>query len=122
MKRILLISATIVMLIVTAAFAAQRTRGELSNHAGARNDDEASSAGLSWEYLVVGGGNVNLSGNDGFSSMRKADGSFREAYPLERNLDKLGAKGWELVAVLGNPADPVYYLKRRKEPGKKSDQ
>jgi len=29
-------------------------------------------------------------------------------------MDKLGAKGWELVTVTGSPADPIYYFKRRK--------
>jgi hypothetical protein len=71
-----------------------------------------------WEYLVVSGGNVNLSSmtGDQFSGMRKQpDGSFgREAFVLERNLDKLGAKGWELVSVHGVPNDPIYYLKRPK--------
>jgi hypothetical protein len=47
--------------------------------------------------------------------MRKEPGPFRsELYPLEKNLDKLGAKGWELVQVTGNPSDPVFYMKRRK--------
>jgi hypothetical protein len=34
---------------------------------------------------------------------------------LERNFDKLGAKGWELVAVSGMPNDPIFYFKRPKE-------
>lgn len=76
------------------------------------SDDQSSSGG--WEYLVVQGGTVNLSGSDG-GSMRKEPGPFsREAYPLERNMDKLGAKGWELVTVTGSPADPVFFFKRRK--------
>lgn len=75
------------------------------------NDD---GSGGGWEYLVVQGGTVNLSPGDG-GSMRKEPGAFsRESFPLERNLDKLGAKGWELVTVTGSPADPVFYLKRRK--------
>jgi hypothetical protein len=89
------------------AFAAYSFHGE---HAKA-NEDESTGG---WEYLVVQGGTVNLSAGDG-GSMRKADGAFsRESYPLEKNLDKLGAKGWELVAVTGASQDPVYYLKRRK--------
>lgn len=80
------------------------------NRAGA--NDDGSSGG--WEYLVVQGGTVNLSAGDG-GSMRKEPGAFsRESFPLERNLDKLGAKGWELVTVTGSPADPIFYLKRRK--------
>ncbi len=69
--------------------------------------------------MVVAGGNVNLStfGNEQYPGFRKApDGSFKgEFFPLERNLDKLGAKGWELVTVAGNPNDPLFYLKRRKD-------
>lgn len=77
-------------------------------------DDEQSGGG--WEYLVVQGGTTNLSASDtGNGSMRKEPGAFsRESFPLEKNLDKLGAKGWELVAVTGSPADPIFYLKRRK--------
>ncbi|MEW6213433.1 MAG: hypothetical protein AB1631_34380 [Acidobacteriota bacterium] len=67
-----------------------------------------------WEYLVVSGGHANLSGSGEYPRMRKQpDGPFsKEAFPLERNLDKLGADGWELVAVAGTPNDPVFYLKR----------
>jgi hypothetical protein len=80
------------------------------NRAGANDDG----SGGGWEYLVVQGGTVNLSAGDG-GSMRKEPGAFsRESFPLERNLDKLGSKGWELVTVTGSPADPVFYLKRRK--------
>jgi hypothetical protein len=79
---------------------------------GSANQEQG--AGGGWEYLIVQGGTVNLSGSDG-GTMRKEPGAFsRESYPLEKNLDKLGAKGWELVQVMGNPADPVFYLKRRK--------
>ena len=71
-----------------------------------------------WEYLVVSGGNVNLTSmtSDQFSNMRKQpDSSFgREAFTLERNFDKLGAKGWQLVAVHGAQQEPVYYFKRVK--------
>jgi hypothetical protein len=67
-----------------------------------------------WEYLIVAGGNVNLSPT-GSGTMRKEPGSFsREAFALEQNFDKLGAKGWELVAVTGSERDPVFFFKRRK--------
>jgi hypothetical protein len=70
--------------------------------------------GGGWEYLVVQGGTVNLSPSDS-GTMRKEPGAFgRESFPLEKNLDKLGAKGWELVAIAGPPSDPIFYLKRRK--------
>lgn len=87
--------------------------GQESTDTGQNKD--AGVSGPQWEYLVVAGGNVNLSAT-GSDRMRKApDGSFsREAYPLERNLDKLGALGWELVSVTGSPNDPVFYLKRPK--------
>jgi hypothetical protein len=71
-----------------------------------------------WEYLVVSGGNQNLSSLSGeqFSGMRKQpDNSFREAFVVERNFDKLGAKGWQLVSVHGVPSEPIYYFKRPKE-------
>ncbi|HMV86571.1 MAG TPA: hypothetical protein PLD20_01280 [Blastocatellia bacterium] len=70
-----------------------------------------------WEYLVVTGGNQNLSPISGeqLSSRRKLpDNSFREAFVLGRNFDKLGAQGWQLVAVHGMPAEPIYYFKRLK--------
>lgn len=71
-----------------------------------------------WEYLVVAGGSVNLSSEGlGGGRMRKQpDDSFaQEAYALERNFDKLGAQGWQMVAVHGAPNNPVYYFKRLKE-------
>ncbi|MBO0797232.1 MAG: hypothetical protein J2P31_00260 [Blastocatellia bacterium] len=74
--------------------------------------------GDAWEYLVVAGGSVNLESmnNSEFAGMRKQpDGSFREATVLEHNLDKLGAKGWQLVSVYGSPNNPIYYFKRPKE-------
>ena len=79
-----------------------------------------SDAESQWEYLIVAGpSNTNLStsGNEQYSSMRKQpDSSFaREFFPQERNFDKLGAKGWELITIFGNPNDPIYYFKRRKE-------
>ena len=69
-----------------------------------------------WEYLVVAGGRTNLSGGGIDSRMRKQpDDSFaQEAYALEKNFDKLGAKGWQLVSVYGNSPEPVYYFKRLK--------
>ncbi len=74
-----------------------------------------------WEYLVVSGGNTNLSSGGGeYPRMRKQpDGPFaREAFPLERNLDKLGAEGWELVTVSGSPQDPIFYFKRPAKSGR----
>ena len=107
MKRTIWIS---IAAAVIASIVAVEASSGLSERT--RADDEQSAGG--WEYLVVQGGTVNLSGGDG-GSMRKADGAFsRESYPLEKNMDKLGAKGWELVTVTGSPQDPIYYFKRRK--------
>jgi hypothetical protein len=86
---------------------------------GQRRESRDSAVDVQWEYLVVAGGSANLStaGNENYPGMRKQpDNSFpRENFPLERNFDKLGAKGWELVAVYGPPPDPVYFFKRIKD-------
>jgi len=107
MKNKLLVSIASVLIGLVVAVAGSSILGERSK----ANDDQS---GSGWEYLVVQGGTVNLSGMDG-GSMRKEPGAFsRESFPLEKNPDKLGAKGWELVTVAGSPADPIFYLKRRK--------
>ena len=94
--------------VMTAAAAVHQRRPS--------NDATSSSDDLRWEYLVVAGGSTNLTSMSSgeFSSLKKApDGSFtREAYPFERNMDKVGEKGWELVAVSGSPQDPTLYFKR----------
>ena len=68
-----------------------------------------------WEYLVVTGPQSNLTPS-GNSSMRKepSGGFGREEFVVEQQMDKLGAKGWELVSVSGGPGGSVYYFKRRK--------
>ncbi|MBI3652339.1 MAG: hypothetical protein HY231_15060 [Acidobacteria bacterium] len=93
---------------------ANPTTPRLANDAKSK-DGEDSIVRDPWEYLIVQGGTVNLNPT-GNASMRKEPGSpfAREHFPLEQNLDKLGMKGWELVAVTGSPADPIYYFKRRK--------
>jgi hypothetical protein len=107
MRRTILVSIAVVLIGLVVAVAGSSIFGERS-----RASDDQSGGG--WEYLVVQGGTVNLTGSDG-GSMRKEPGAFsRESFPLEKNLDKLGAKGWELVTVAGSPADPIFYLKRRK--------
>jgi hypothetical protein len=81
-------------------------------------DSKETAAGGAWEYLVVSGGTTNLESlsSSEFAGMRKRpDDSFREATVLQRNLDKLGAKGWQLVSVNGSPNNPIYYFKRPKE-------
>lgn len=107
MKKRLFVS---LLIIAISTLIAVEARSVYSQHAKANED---SSTG-GWEYLVVQGGNVNLSPSDG-GPLRKAEGAFsQEYYPLEKNMDKLGAKGWELVAVASTSRDPVYYFKRRK--------
>jgi hypothetical protein len=101
-----------VSLAVLIAFAAYGQRREAA-------EDRASGTETQWEYLIVSRGSANLStsGNEDYPKMRKQpDDSFtREFFPLERNFDKLGAKGWELVSVYGSPNDPIYFFKRPKE-------
>lgn len=107
MKHRILVSIAVVLIALVLAVASSLVFSARSNAA----DDQS---GSGWEYLVVQGGTVNLTGSDG-GSMRKEPGAFsRESFPLEKNLDKLGAKGWELVTVGGSPSDPIFYLKRRK--------
>ena len=110
-KRISLTAAAVsLVLMITYAVSGQRKDDRDSKTSG--NDTQ-------WEYLVVSGGSVNLStaGNENYPNMRKQhEGSFnREYFPLERNFDKLGAKGWELVSVYGAPNDPVYFFKKLKD-------
>lgn len=106
------LTAVSVSLVLLIAFAAYGQRREAA-------DDRTSGTETQWEYLIVSGGSSNLStsGNENYPKMRKQpDDSFnREYFPLERNFDKLGAKGWELVSVYGSPNDPVYFFKRLKE-------
>ena len=101
----------VLSLALFVAFAAYGRRKEAA-------DDRTDGTEPQWEYLIVSGGSVNLStsGNENYPSMRKQqDNSFaREYFPLERNFDKLGAKGWELVSVHGSQNDPVYFFKRPK--------
>ena len=69
-----------------------------------------------WEYLAVAGPSTTNLTPTGNPRMRKEPNVpfGREAFVLEQHLDKLGANGWELVAVAGPPTDPAYYFKRRK--------
>jgi hypothetical protein len=110
MKRsILFASASAALLIATLAFAAQRSARD--------KDTKASANKVEWEYLVIVGGRSNLA-SSGNTKMAKLglESSFREHFPLEMNLDKLGAEGWELVTVALTRDEPIYYLKRLKDP------
>jgi hypothetical protein len=103
--RFLIVTGAVLLLVIAAVLA--------------KNVDSKEPAdAAAWEYLVVIGGNVNLESvsSSQFKEMQKlSDGSFRESTVLQRNLDKLGAKGWQLVAVNGSPNSPIYYFKRAKE-------
>ena len=118
MRRVALMAGAVISLIVVVAAAGQHLRSETRSNSETKSKAEASDK-TQWEYLIVAGGNANLStsGNDQYRSMRKQpDGAFsREWFPLERNFDKLGAQGWELVTVIGPPTDPIFYFKRPKE-------
>lgn len=69
-----------------------------------------------WEYLALAGPTTtSLIPIDNPRMRKEPSAAFtREAFGLEQQLDKLGANGWELVAVAGPPTDPAYYFKRRK--------
>jgi len=69
-----------------------------------------------WEYLALAGPSTTNFTPTGNPGMRKEPSVpfAREAFVLEQHLDKLGANGWELVAVAGPPTDPAYYFRRRK--------
>jgi hypothetical protein len=113
MKRGTLISLAVAS-VSLALFIALAAYGQRN----ATADDRTSVAETQWEYLIVSRGSANLStaGNENYPNMQKQpDDSFaREYFPLERNFDKLGAKGWELVSVYGSPNDPIYFFKRPK--------
>jgi hypothetical protein len=69
-----------------------------------------------WEYLALAGPMTGLTPVDNPRLRKEPNAAFnREAFALEQQLDKLGANGWELVAIAGPPTDPAYYFKRRKK-------
>ena len=69
-----------------------------------------------WEYLPVAGpSTTNLTATNNPRAKEPNVPFGREAFVLEQHLDKLGANGWELVAIAGPPSDPAYYFKRRKQ-------
>ena len=99
-----------VLLLALASIAVVKTIGKED----ARASD--SSQKDQWEYLAVAGPSTTNLTPTGNPSMRKEPSVpfGREAFVLEQHLDKLGAKGWELVSIAGPPTDPAYYFKRRK--------
>ena len=79
------------------------------------NDDSPDKSGRErWEYLVVSNPNRTNFQPTGNPNMRKEEmGSFgAEAFVLEQHLDRVGAKGWQLIAVAGTTNEPIFYFKR----------
>lgn len=109
-KRILTRASVVIGLLVlaVAVFAAMKTKGQATNETG-------SGATEQWEYLALAGPVSGLLPANKEPLRKEPTGSFtREAIALQQHLDKLGANGWELIAVAGPPTDPAYYFKRRK--------
>ncbi|MFN0109005.1 MAG: hypothetical protein ACKVZH_09130 [Blastocatellia bacterium] len=109
-KSKLAVGAAVVALSLLLLAAVVTVSGQSS-----REKEKDASAQTQWEYMVVNGGTVNLTGVSDLGRKKQPDNSFREMSVLQRNLDKLGQNGWELVSVYGLPADPVYFLKRPRE-------
>jgi hypothetical protein len=101
---------SLVLFIVVAAIAVVKTNGQEETKAGDR------AANDQWEYLVVAGPSITNLTPTGNPRMRKEPNVpfAREAFVFEQHLDKLGANGWELVAISGPVSDPSFYFKRRK--------
>ena len=114
MRRSVLIALALILLAAVIAAAASTMTQRRVNSDEAANADETTS-GERWEYLVVAGAQSNLTPSGNPNLRKEPHGSFgREAFVLEQAMDRLGAKGWELVSVTGSQGDPVYYFKRRK--------
>jgi hypothetical protein len=110
MKRTITALMALALLALTVTLIAST----LGRRASATNQE---AGGDHWEYLVVSGpSNVNFSPSSGSSMRKESSGAFaREAFIEEQQMDKLGAKGWELVAVTGERSShATYYFKRRK--------
>ncbi|HJQ71118.1 MAG TPA: hypothetical protein VKA70_19235 [Blastocatellia bacterium] len=113
MKRGVLIALALILMAGVMAMAAGSMKQRKASSDEAAADDTPS--GERWEYLVVAGAHNNLSPSGNPNLRKENTGAFgREAFVLEQALDKLGAKGWELVSVSGSQGDPVYYFKRRR--------
>jgi len=95
------------LFVIVASITVVRTTGQ---------DGAGVAANEQWEYLALAGPATTNLTPTGNPRMRKEPNVpfAREAFVLEQHLDKLGAGGWELVAVAGPPTDPAYYFKRRK--------
>lgn len=108
LKRMLLPVAVLSLAVVSIAVI--KTTGQEERHVSDRAPIQQ------WEYLAVAGPSTTNLTPTGNPRMRKEPNVpfGREAFVLEQHLDKLGANGWELVAIGGPATDPAYYFKRRK--------
>src|SRR4030095_2429045 len=106
LKRMSVIAAVLSLLVIVDV--CSTTTGQEAAEARERATQEE------WEYLAVAGPSAASLSVD--PRMRKEPNVpfGREAFGLEQHLDKLGANGWELVAVAGPPTDPAYSFKRKK--------
>ena len=109
-----MISSTSIMLVLIIVGAI--VIGVLRASGQEKTETREQPAAEQWEYLAVAGPSTSNLTATGNPRMRKEPNVpfGREAFVLEQHLDKLGANGWELVAVAGPPTDPAYYFKRRK--------
>ena len=100
----------VVLTLVVVLVGVMKTTGQEGTNVGEK------AAYDQWEYLAVAGpSTTNLSATGNPRMRKEPNVAFgREAFVLEQHLDKLGANGWELVAIGGPPTDPAYYFKRRK--------
>ena len=107
MKRITI--PVLVLMLLALGVVAMRT-------ARAQRADENDAGREQWEYLVVAAPQSTNFTASGSSGMRKepSGGFNREDYVTEQQMDKLGAKGWELVSVAAAPTGAVYYFKRHR--------
>ena len=107
-KRVRLIAIALCLAVLPIVVI--KTMGQEQTNAGETSGVEQ------WEYLAVAGpSTTNLTATNNPRMRKEPNVPFaREAFVLEQHLDKLGANGWELVAIGGPPNDPAYYFKRRK--------
>ena len=101
MKRTTLVALLLLVIVCAAILKADERTGSSDKVAADK-----------WEYLAVAGPSSTNFSPTNEPSMRKETGSFgREGFVLEQHLDKLGAKGWELVSVAGLPNTPPQTLR-----------
>jgi len=103
--RVITAGFVLLTLAVTIAYLAR-----FSDRARAQDSDSRTK----WEYLIIADGGNSLTSVQS-PGQRKQKEFGREAVTVERNLDRLGNEGWELVAVSGTSNEPTFTLKRPKQ-------